>query len=45
MIPMLALLIFFGAEVARNLHYPVLSTVIFLPIFWRHCNHPHEARP
>ncbi len=33
MIPMLALLIFFGAEVARNLHYPVLSTVIFLPIF------------
>ena len=33
MIPMLALLIFFGAEVARNLHYPVLSTIVFLPIF------------
>ncbi|MGO9379607.1 MAG: NADH-quinone oxidoreductase subunit M [Dissulfurispiraceae bacterium] len=33
MIPMLALLIFFGAELAGSLNYPVLSTIIFLPIF------------
>jgi NADH-quinone oxidoreductase subunit M len=32
MVPMLALLIFAGAELAQILHYPVLSTLIFLPI-------------
>ena len=32
-IPMLAVLIFAGAELARILNYPVLSTLIFLPIF------------
>jgi NADH-quinone oxidoreductase subunit M len=32
-IPMLAVLIFAGAEIARILNYPVLSTLIFLPVF------------
>ncbi|HTZ18953.1 MAG TPA: NADH-quinone oxidoreductase subunit M [Dissulfurispiraceae bacterium] len=32
MVPMLALLIFAGSELAQILNYPVLSTLIFLPI-------------
>ncbi|HMK60325.1 MAG TPA: NADH-quinone oxidoreductase subunit M [Dissulfurispiraceae bacterium] len=32
MVPMFALLVFFGAEITKDLPYPVLSTIIFFPI-------------